>query len=243
MFHGERSRLLLIVPRGTEPISDQRPNTEEILRAEFEERILAALMSLEIPNPELPAARLAGLTFLLSSWAPRMNLTGHRTPEAILSNLVLDGVAIGCRIPKFQTLVDLGSGAGFPALPIAIAFPDRSITTVESRSRRVSFQRHVVRELGLENVEVLEGRIESFDIRERDCVIAQALAPPPGVLQYMVPWCRAGGILAIPGTTKSLDFTLPRDSRVEDPRIEQYSVPSGAPNRLVWIGRNRTPGV
>lgn len=179
------------------------------------------------------------LVFLLASWAPKMNLTGHRTPDAIARRLVLDAVALACQLPAFDGLIDLGSGAGFPGLPIAIVFSERSITTVDSRSRRVFFQRHVVRELGLNNVEVLEGRIEDLEPQQRDCVVAQALAPPVQVLDYMVPWCRDGGVLAIPGTVESLKFQPPANILLMDCCISSYRVPFGDPDRQVWIGRKR----
>jgi len=185
--------------------------------------------------------RLVDLVYLVASWAPRMNLTGHKTPDAIARHLVLDAVALACRLPDFGELADLGSGAGFPGLPVAILYPDRNVVTVEARSRRVFFQRHVVRELGLTNVEILEGRIEEVPHRELDCVVAQALAPPAKALDYMMAWSRQGGTLAIPGTVESLDFEVPDDLEVAHYRVEDYLAPLGAPsNRRLWLGRKES---
>jgi 16S rRNA (guanine527-N7)-methyltransferase len=233
---------LSFVPRGTEPISDRDLTTGENSRARVEDLIKSGLERLEVDDCVVTAERLSELVFLLFTWAPKMNLTGHRTPDMIATRLVLDAVAMASRIPSFTSLADLGSGAGFPGLPIAVAFPARRIVSVEARSRRVFFQRHVVRELGLQNVEVLEGRIEEIEPVEQDCVVAQALAPPVRVLDYMAPWCREGGILAIPGTSESLEFEVPPGPPVFGGEILRYSASPADPDRLVWVARKQTPG-
>ena len=248
MFHGEPTGH---VPRGTETIPPpQGPPRiyggspasmpQEQLQA-AREALELGLTALEYDREPATVDRLAQLAILLASWAPRMNLTGHRGADQIARRLILDALALIRVLPDFETLADLGSGAGFPGLPIAILFPDRSVLSVESRSRRVSFQKTVVRELGLENVTILLGRIQELDPVEADGVVAQAVAPPERVLDLMLPWCRSGGWLAIPGTPDSLappPAPAPSYSNVEELR---YRVPLEGPERRVWLAKKLAP--
>ncbi len=84
----------------------------------------------------------------LEAWGQRINLTGHRDLEAILLRLIADAMALHCKIPKLESLADLGSGAGFPGLPFAILRPQTSITLVDARERRQHFQKAAARRIG-----------------------------------------------------------------------------------------------
>lgn len=243
MFHGERNP----VPRAPEPPpGTPRPHKGHPSVLEEEREAVRAILELGLEAlgyDRGPATldRLAELTLLLSSWAPRMNLTGHRGPDTIARRLVLDALALIRVLPDFEKLADLGSGAGFPGLPIAILFPDRAIISVESRSRRVSFQKTVVRELGLENTTVLLGRIEELDPIQADGVVAQGVAPPARVLDWMLPWCRDGGWLAIPGTPDSLSSAPAPGPSHSRSRELSYRVPLEGAERRVWVAKKLAP--
>lgn len=179
---------------------------------------------------------LLGLAALLERWAARINLTGHRTLDAIIRRLILEAAALLAQIPGDPGgLADLGSGAGFPGLPIAVLRPSWSLTLVEARQRRHHFQRAAIRELGLENVEVLEGRAEVLEPRARPAVVAQAVARPEQALRWMLPWAEPGGLLLLPGSDPG-----PEIPEIEGIRFEgrvRYRVPCGGPDRTLWIGR------
>jgi 16S rRNA (guanine527-N7)-methyltransferase len=171
----------------------------------------------------------------VARWNRRINLTAHRSPEAVIERLVLDSLALARILPPFRSLVDIGSGAGFPGLPAAILLPDRRVTLVEARERRHHFQRAAVRELGLENVRVVRGRAEDLHPVPHDVVVAQAVARPDKVLGWMLPWARRGGHLVIPGGP-----TAPAPSaspEVSDARAIFYAVPVSGARRSAWIGR------
>jgi 16S rRNA (guanine527-N7)-methyltransferase len=95
------------------------------------------------------------------------------------------------------TIADLGAGAGFPGLPLAIALPAARVVLVESNTRKCEFLRSVVRRLGLENVEIERARAEQWPagLNVCDVVVARALAALPVVVEYAAPLLRIGGAL------------------------------------------------
>lgn len=105
------------------------------------------------------ASLLARYLSELDRWRRRTNLTGPLTASELVEHAVEALVPIELLTPAVS-LVDIGSGAGFPGLPLAIARPDVSVTLLEPRSRRAAFLRHVARTLPLPNAAVHEARIE-----------------------------------------------------------------------------------
>ena len=94
----------------------------------------------------------------LLRWNQRINLTGHRDERSVEADLVLDSLALAEHIQD-DTLLDIGSGAGFPGLVLALARPELKVTLLEPRGKRVSFQEHIIRTLDLKNrVQAVQGR-------------------------------------------------------------------------------------
>ncbi len=183
--------------------------------------------------PELVDA-LVRLAQLVAAWSPRVNLTAHRSPEAVARHLVLDALALGSCLPPAPSLADLGSGAGFPGFPLALLDRGRPVTLVESRERPHHFQRAVIRELGLENVRALRGRAEDLAARPHGGVVAQAMGPPREVLARMRAWAAPGGWLAIPYSAQPPAIGPVPGVSAQPARF--YRVPLGGPRRSVWLG-------
>lgn len=180
-------------------------------------------------------AALEQLCALVASWGARMNLSGHRSAEAVARNLVLEAAALLAAAPPFSSLADLGSGAGFPGLPIAVLRPELRVTCVEARLRRHHFQRAARRELGLENVELLRGRAEELEPVAHQAVVAQAMAAPARVLGWMRPWAEPGGWLLLPGSIGQPLEPGPGDGSAE---LRRYRVPCEGPERVLRIARS-----
>jgi 16S rRNA (guanine527-N7)-methyltransferase len=205
---------------------------------EFPRALLAQGLAELGEDPEqLEAAldRLAALAELVARWTRRIDLTGHGTPEEAVRRLILDALALARAAPPFESLADLGSGAGFPGLPIAIRYPDRRVTLIESRERRHHFQRAAARELGLANVDPLRGRAEELEPRPHAAVVAQALGAAGAVLGWMLRWARPGAHLLLPGGPAPP--RPPAHPQVIDAEVVSYSVPLGGPKRTLWIGK------
>ncbi len=192
-------------------------------------------IGLEATAPQRQA--LLELARLVDRWGSRINLTGHRGLDTIVRRLVLDAAALVAVLPDLPSLADLGSGAGFPGLPVAILRPNSRITLIESREKRHHFQRAVCRELGLANATPVRGRAEQLESTPHAAVIAQAMARPMAALPPMLRWVEIGGRLLLPGGAQApvLD-----DPRFETEEILRYRVPLGGVDRSLWIGRRKS---
>lgn len=135
----------------------------------------------------------------LWEWNKRFNLTGLKTEERIVIELFLDSLIPAAYLPEQGTLLDIGSGAGFPGLPLKILHPGLQAVLLESNSKKVSFLNHVIRLLNLRGAQAVQGRIalnnEWFSGKGFRVITARALAD----LRQIVLWCSTllepGGLL------------------------------------------------
>jgi 16S rRNA (guanine527-N7)-methyltransferase len=140
----------------------------------------------------------------LLDWNTRMNLTAITEPGEVLIKHFLDSLSLLMVCDGGELCVlDIGSGAGFPGLPLAIVRPQWQVTLLEATGKRVTFLRHVIDTLKLENVVAVQGRAEeqanNRDYRSSfDMVTARAVASLSTLLEYCAPYCRAGGSIILP---------------------------------------------
>lgn len=145
---------------------------------------------------------------LLLDWNERMNLTAITDPTQILTHHFLDCLACALPLSKDQrlaplALIDIGSGAGFPGLVLAIAFPSWRVCLLEATGKKVRFLVAAIEALGLTNASAIQGRAEetghlsiyrgSFDI-----ATARAVSSLPTLLEYCAPFVKPGGLLLLP---------------------------------------------
>jgi 16S rRNA (guanine527-N7)-methyltransferase len=141
----------------------------------IETRLLAGVEALGLTLERGQVDALLTLVTELCDWNSRFNLTAIGNPPDIVDKHLLDSLAVLPHL-KGLTVADIGSGAGFPGLPLAVADLDRRYTLVESTGKKVTFLRHVCTMMRLPNVEVVQGRAEAMKPRKPfDSVIARAL--------------------------------------------------------------------
>ncbi|TFH34742.1 MAG: 16S rRNA (guanine(527)-N(7))-methyltransferase RsmG [Anaerolineales bacterium] len=136
----------------------------------------------------------------LIAWNQRFNLTAIVDPVEIDIKHFLDSLTC-LKVLEFRPpgrVVDIGTGAGFPGIPIKLLFPQFELTLLESIKKKVDFCQHIIDALGLEGVRVIHARAETLgqdpDHRERyDWGIARAVAIAPVLLEYLLPFIRVGG--------------------------------------------------
>lgn len=120
--------------------------------------------------------RLIDFIHLLVKWNRAYNLTAVRQPEQMVTRHLLDSLVIG---PYLQgpSILDVGTGAGLPGIPLALAYPDHHFTLLDSNGKKIRFVTQAVAELGLANVDVIQSRVEAFQPAGRfDTITARAYA-------------------------------------------------------------------
>lgn len=156
----------------------------------------------EVFGERLPTARR--YAELLTGPGVERGLLGPREIDRIWERHLLNCAAIGELLDPAERVVDIGSGAGLPGIPLAIARPDLHIVLVEPLLRRSEFLREVVAELGLDRVAVVRGRAEDRAVRdeagERDAAVSRAVASLDKISRWSLPLLRKGGrMLAMKG--------------------------------------------
>lgn len=138
----------------------------------------------------------------LKAWNERFNLTAITDERDIVIKHFLDSLVLLSRftIPQGCTVVDIGSGAGFPGIPLKIVRPDISLILLESSLKKAGFLRHIINSLGLRDAKVVSERAEDFgqqkENREYFClVVSRAVADLVILLEYALPLLRPGGRL------------------------------------------------
>ena len=165
-----------------------------------EKRIAARLEENGIPfAPELPG-RLAVYFRMLTEWNRSMDLVADAPEDELLDRHLIDSLTVlkTDLLTGAGTLIDVGTGAGFPGMALAMARPDLRVTLLDSQQKRLSFLQAVAEETGTGNTELIHARAEDGarrkDLREQfDIAAARAVAPMNVLCEYLLPFVRKGG--------------------------------------------------
>ncbi|MBD3654216.1 16S rRNA (guanine(527)-N(7))-methyltransferase RsmG [Kangiella sp.] len=134
---------------------------------------------------ETQSERLLGYLSLLLKWNKAFNLTAITNPEEALNLHLLDSVSVSPAIAAYDSLLDVGTGGGLPGIPLAILNPEKQFTLLDTNSKKTRFLKQVVYELGLDNVTVINQRVQDFDNQSGyACILSRAFAS----LSDMVQW-------------------------------------------------------
>jgi 16S rRNA (guanine527-N7)-methyltransferase len=200
----------------------------------------AALLGVRLG--EADAARLLTLLEELRHWNRRTNLTAITDPEQMITHHLLDSLAISPDLTGTR-VADVGTGAGFPGLPLAVANPERHFTLIDSNAKKLRFVSHAAGLLALSNVTTLHARAESLRPEAPfETVTARALAPLPKLLEAVAPLCGPHTrVLAMKGRWPEDELAqLPAAWRLASSRT--LTIPGlGAARCLLVLSRLKTP--
>lgn len=169
--------------------------------------------------------RLLAYLALLGKWNQRYNLTAVRDPGAMVTRHLLDSLAIEPYLLGPRVL-DVGTGAGLPGIPLVLVRPDLQFTLLDSQAKKIRFVRQAIAELAVTNVEAVQARVEDYrSAPPFNTVVARAFASIPDMLALAGSRCARGGrFLAMKGTHPRAELDpAPAGFRVE--AVHRLSVP------------------
>jgi 16S rRNA (guanine527-N7)-methyltransferase len=159
----------------------------------LEKRLQQGLQELGLTLLPPTEKKLLNFLELLEKWNKTYNLTAVRDPEQMVPRHLLDSLSV---LPYLQgpRVLDIGTGAGLPGIPLALAQPDMEFTLLDSNAKKTRFATQALHELGLKNVVVVQERVEKFHPAQKfDTLIARAFASIPDMLAGSRHLCAASG--------------------------------------------------
>lgn len=179
---------------------------------------------------------------LLLEWNEKFNLTAITDKDEIEEKHFIDSIALTKFFDlKGKSLLDVGSGAGFPGVPLAIVEPTAQITLLESNGKRISFLKEVVKKLDLKNVEIIQGRAEELNTREKyDFVTARAVKELNILLELCFYLVKVGGhFVAYKSSSVDEEIKNAKNAfkvlQIDDFKKFDYSLPKSK-NSRVFLG-------
>ena len=205
-----------------------------------DEQLGAGIAALGLTLPEGAAAKLLAYLALLQKWNRVYNLTAIDDLAAMVVQHLLDSLAVLPHLPPVANLADVGSGAGLPGIPLAVARPEMAVTLVEAVHKKSAFQQQAKIELGLSNVSIYFGRVEDMaGTGSFEAVTSRAFAELAEFIRVAGHLAApAGRLYAMKGAFPATEIAaLPAGWRVVDSRALQ--VPGlGAERHLIVLERH-----
>ena len=168
---------------------------------------------------------------LLERWNRKVNLTAIKSVTEMVDRHLLDSLTVLPYI-EGESVIDVGSGAGLPGIPIAIAKPSATVLMLDSAERKTRFVRQAIAELGLHNADVLHRRVQDASVTKANTVVARAFSTPVDIIEKCRHLCVDGGafVLFMAHVGNKLD-ELPKGCSVE--RVDAVSMPDSDATRHI----------
>ena len=213
------------------------PPPEQFIQ-KFRHRLEKSLETLEINLSELQMERMAGHAAELVTWNQKMNLTAIKEPFEVAEKHFFDSIAVASFLENATSLADIGSGGGFPGIPLKIMNPELNIILIDASQKKINFLKHVIRRLKLENIEAAHARVEDLKsdkafFNRFDAVISRAFTDLGRFVDLSLPLLHPGGrIYAMKGKHLDMEMT-PALSRAFEYETHHYCLPFEKADRYV----------
>ena len=203
---------------------------------EFVTALTSALAAYQIDGvSEAQQAQLVAHYRMMLAWNRRTNLTRITEPDEAARLHYADSLAGGRFVGAAQTLLDIGSGAGFPAIPLAVLRPDLRVTALEANQKKSLFLAEARDALGLANFDIKTARVESFDLSAFDLLTSRALDRAEEILPKVAERMSARQRFMLYCATELLDKLAAR--LAADFTIQAHAIPQSAARRVAIFAR------
>lgn len=174
--------------------------------ARYKKELEKGAESLKLSLDESKIQAFVDYLALFHKWNQAYNLSAIRNPDDMPRRHILDSLSVLPYVQTYKKIVDVGTGAGLPGIPLAISMPDSHLSLVDTNGKKTRFLFQVVHSLGLKNVEIAHTRVEAWQVPDKfDAVICRAYSSLPGIVES------CGHLLATEGKILAMKGVIPTD--------------------------------
>ena len=212
---------------------------------EFKEKLITSVDALGITLSEMQLKQFYTYMNLLIDWNKKINLTAIVEPNEIILKHFVDSLTILKYISDGTKIIDVGTGAGFPGIPLKIAKPSIEIVLLDSLQKRINFLEEVIKQLNIEKIKTIHSRVEDFGkdqkYREKfDMATSRAVANLSTLSEYLLPLVKVGGkVISMKGSFIGEELANSKNAlnilggKIE--KIEKLNLPNSDMNRNILI--------
>ncbi len=196
---------------------------------EFKKLISKSAVSAGFEIDDLMVDQLTRHAEELLTWNKKTNLTAITDPFEVAVKHIIDSLLSTKYIPENSSLLDIGTGGGFPGIPIKIIKPSTKVSLVDSSRKKVSFLKHVIRTLKLKDIEAVHSRGEELSKKESyknnfDYIICRAFSDLTKFISIALPFLKIGGVLiAMKGKRSDYNFEIEELKKISIPEYPEFS--------------------
>ena len=214
------------------------------MEAENKDLLIEGAKTFGIDLDEKAIQSLETYLIELLKWNQKINLTAIRSEKGIVVKHFLDSFSVNPYLPKHSSILDIGSGAGFPGIALKIVQPTLEVTLIDSVLKKVDFQKHILRLLGLKEVEAIHGRVQDKGILQRlggrfGIVLSRAFSDLQTFLALSFPFLKEGGtVIAMKGEVDDKEMRLlleTEETRYRLKNVAPLTLPSSSFKRTILL--------